>query len=97
MPWKTSILAMSFAAFAFATAPQHLLSVSQARAGCEAGDKIDASTVADATRKLRSLGYSNVRDLKKGCDNFWYGYATKDGQELHVSVSPSGEVRLQHE
>jgi len=94
---KVSILAIPIAAIALMTGPQHPLSVAPARAGCEAGERIDASTAADATRKLQAIGFRKVRDLKKGCDNYWYGYATKDGQELHISLSPTGEVRLQHE
>jgi hypothetical protein len=97
MSWKSLVLAAAVAAFAVVTGPQHPLSLGVAWAGCEAGERVDSSTAADATRKLQAQGYRNARDLKKGCDNFWYGYATKDGQEQHVSVSPSGEILQQHE
>jgi hypothetical protein len=97
MSWKTILCAASLSALAFVTGPQHPTVISAAQAGCENGERIDGSTAADATHKLQGQGYSHVRELKKGCDNFWYGFATKDGREEHVSVSPSGEVVLQHE
>jgi len=63
-----------------------------ARAACDAGDRIDRTTVADARKAIEAAGYSQVRDLKKGCDNFWHGTATKDGNPAYVVVSPKGEV-----
>jgi len=96
MRWKVIVLATGLAGIAFATG-SYPLTVTPARAGCENGERIDGSTAADASRKLQSQGYSNVHDLKKGCDNIWYGYASKDGQQQHVSVSPTGAVALQHE
>jgi hypothetical protein len=63
-----------------------------ARAACEAGERIDKSTVADARKAIQAAGYRQVRDLKKGCDNYWHGVATKDGTAVNVVVSPKGEV-----
>jgi zona occludens toxin (predicted ATPase) len=63
-----------------------------ARAAFGAGDRIDRTTVADARRAIEAAGYRQVRDLKKGCDNFWHGTATKDGSPVYVVVSPKGEV-----
>jgi hypothetical protein len=94
---KTCVFAAALAAIVFATESLHPLGIAPAYAGCPTGVRIDSSTAADATRKLEAQGYRNVRDLKKGCDNFWYGYASKGGQEQHVSLSPGGEVQLQHE
>jgi hypothetical protein len=97
MQLKIGIIAAALAVVAVAAGPQHPLSVSVANAGCGYGERIDASSAADAMHKLQAEGYRDVRDLKKGCDNFWYGYANKDGREEHVSLSPAGEVQVQHE
>jgi hypothetical protein len=68
-------------------------SVSVARAsGCEAGVRIDRTTVGDAKKKIEAAGYRQVRDLKKGCDNVWHATAVKDGNDVHVAVTPHGEV-----
>jgi len=63
-----------------------------ARAACEAGEKIDKTTVADARKAIETAGYRQVRDLRKGCDNYWHAVATKDGNAVNVVVSPKGEV-----
>lgn len=63
-----------------------------AYAGCEAGTKIDASTADMAKQKIEHAGFRSVRDLKKGCDNFWHGKAVKDGVEGFVVLSPQGDV-----
>jgi hypothetical protein len=80
-------------AFVFATAVAGLVgTTSPARAACEAGEKIDKTTVEDTRRVIEKAGYRQVRQLKKGCDNFWHGTATKDGAIAYVVVSPQGEV-----
>jgi len=61
--------------------------------GCEASDKIDGSTAADARKKMNAAGYQQVSELKKGCGNYWNGLAIKDGVWTHVSVSPQGTVQ----
>jgi len=61
--------------------------------GCEPTDKIDSSTAADAVKKMNAAGYTQVSQLKKGCDNWWHGMAVKDGVATHVSLSPQGLVR----
>ena len=96
MRWKIVFVAASLAGIALAGGPRHPLTLSTAQAACP-GERIDASTAADATRKLQAHGYRQVRGLKKGCDNYWYGYANKDGREQHISLSPGGEIQLQHE
>jgi len=60
--------------------------------GCEASDRIDGSTAADARKKIDAAGYHHVTGLKKGCDNYWHGVAEKDGTTTHVSLSPQGVV-----
>ena len=61
--------------------------------GCQASDKIDASTAADAAKKIEAAGYTQVAELKKGCDDWWHGVAIRDGVATHVSLSPQGLVR----
>lgn len=62
---------------------------------CEADTlaKIDGSTADDARRKMAAAGYTEITDLKKGCDNFWHGQAIKDGRLTGVVLAPDGEVR----
>jgi hypothetical protein len=66
--------------------------VRPADAACAAGDKIDSSTVASATKKIEAAGYSRVHELKKGCDNVWHAQAMKGGAATHVALTPSGQV-----
>lgn len=61
--------------------------------GCHFGEIIDATTADDAKRRIEAAGYTNVRDLKKSCDNFWHGRASIDGIETNVLVTPDGRVR----
>lgn len=63
-----------------------------ARAACEAGDKIDKTTVDDTRKKIETAGYRQVRNMRKGCDNFWHASAAKDGKSVNVVVSPQGDV-----
>jgi hypothetical protein len=80
-------------AFVSATAVAGLVgTTSNVRAACEASDKIDKTTVEDARKIIEKAGYLQVRQLRKGCDNFWHGTATKDGAVVSVVVSPQGEV-----
>jgi hypothetical protein len=60
--------------------------------GCEAGDRIDSTTAAQARKKIEAAGYPKVGDLKKGCDNSWHGTAEKDGGRVHVVLNPQGLV-----
>lgn len=63
-----------------------------ASAACSAGDRIDGTTADYAKGKLEAAGYAQVRDLTKGCDNFWHGRAIKDGVDVNVLLTPDGEV-----
>ena len=91
MKWKTAFV--SAATLAVLAAGPGSQTVSLARASeCDAGDRIDASTAAAATKKMESAGFHQVRGLKKGCDNFWHGVAVKDGSETHVVLTPQGQV-----
>ena len=60
--------------------------------GCEAGEKIDGSTAAEAKAKIERAGFRQVRNLQKSCDNFWHGIAVKDGIESNVVLTPQGQV-----
>lgn len=66
--------------------------IGSAQAACTLGAKIDKSTAAEAKTKMQKAGFNQVRDLKKGCDNYWHGVAKKDGNETHVVLSPKGTV-----
>lgn len=60
--------------------------------GCPAGARIDGSTAAEAQKKIAAAGYTQVSQLKKGCDNFWHGRAVKDGVATGVVLTPDGQV-----
>jgi hypothetical protein len=91
MTWKITLFAAAaLVVLAAGTAPQ---TISVARAsGCDAADKIDGSTADAAQKRIERAGFQQVRNLKKGCDNFWHGTAVKDGSESHVVLTPQGQV-----
>jgi hypothetical protein len=60
--------------------------------GCHFGEKIDSTTAADATRFLKSAGYTSIAGLKKSCDNNWHGQAVLNGVPANVMVTPEGRV-----
>jgi hypothetical protein len=60
--------------------------------GCHFGEKIDSTTAADATRFLKSAGYTSIAGLKKSCDNNWHGQAVLNGAPVNVMVTPEGRV-----
>ena len=69
------------------------IAISQsASAACSAGDRIDGTTADYAKGRFEAAGYAQVRDLTKGCDNFWHGRAIKDGVDVNVLLTPEGEV-----
>jgi hypothetical protein len=67
-------------------------SFTAARAACEPGERINATTAEMAKKRAVGAGYSQVRMEHKGCDNVWHGFGVKDGTAGRVAVSPSGEV-----
>jgi hypothetical protein len=83
MQWKAEILS---------AATLLVLAAGPAWAGCSPGDRIDGSTAADAKRQIEAAGYEQVRDLKKGCDNYWHGQAMQGGVPVRVVLSPDGQV-----
>ena len=90
MRWILPTLTITTALAAFSAAPS-AQTVGKI-GGCEPGDKIDASTAAQARKKIEAAGYQKVGDLKKGCDNSWHGTAEKDGGRVHVVLNPQGLV-----
>jgi hypothetical protein len=62
---------------------------------CSAGEKIDGSSAESARMKMQKAGFPAVRGLKKGCDNFWHGSMLRDGQTVHVVLSPQGQVMVE--
>jgi hypothetical protein len=63
-----------------------------AAGNCDPGDKPDNSTAADAKKKLEAAGFTQVRDLKKGCDNVWHAKAVKGTQAVNVALTPQGQA-----
>lgn len=63
--------------------------------GCHFGEVIDGSTADDARAKIEAAGFTDVRDLKKSCDNFWHGKATLGGRAVNVVLTPGGKVMLE--
>ena len=61
--------------------------------GCHFGEVIDGTTADDAKRHMEAAGYTDVRGLKKSCDNFWHGQAAMNGMQTNVLVTPDGRVR----
>lgn len=55
--------------------------------------KIDGSTAADARKAMTAAGYTQIADLKKGCDNYWHARAAKNGRPTGVLLAPDGQVR----
>ena len=94
MQWKIGLVA-AFAVVAIAGGWRSTLNpvaVSPAFAKCDPEDRIDGSTANDAKRKMEAAGYTAVRDLKKGCDNYWHAIAVRDRATVRVVLSPAGEV-----
>ncbi|HXP75574.1 MAG TPA: hypothetical protein VN823_15625 [Stellaceae bacterium] len=67
-------------------------SFTAARAACEPGDKVDATTADQARKRAEGAGYTQVHMLRKGCDNVWHGTGLKSGASVNLAVLPSGEV-----
>lgn len=93
MKRKTAFFSAALLAILAAGPGSRLVNAAHAASECTASDKIDGSTATAAAKKMESAGFRQVRDLKKGCDNFWHGVAVKDGSETHVGLTPQGEVR----
>jgi len=88
---KATVFAAAALIIGGASAELRMATVARA-SGCEAGDKIDGSTAAQAKAKIERAGFHQVRNLQKSCDNFWHGSAVKDGNESNVVLTPQGQV-----
>jgi hypothetical protein len=66
--------------------------LSSARADCAPGERIDGTSADQAKKKAEGAGFTQVRELKKGCDNVWHGVAMKNGAQVRVAVLPQGQV-----
>jgi hypothetical protein len=93
MKWKTGLSVSVAALGLMAWSPYS--GVTPALAACMAGDHIDASTAPQAAKKMEQAGYLNAHDLKKGCDNYWHGIATREGKPVEISLSPQGTIVLE--
>ena len=59
---------------------------------CLPGDKIDGSTAEQAKAKFAAAGYSDVKIIRKGCDNFWHASGVYGGVPSFMVLSPDGKV-----
>ena len=84
------MLVAGIAAAMLAGAPS--IPAAWAAGNCDPGDHIDGSTATQAKRTIEAAGYAQVQDLRKGCDNFWHSEALKNGTEVHLALSPTGQV-----
>ena len=91
MRWKAAGIAAGAFFLAIAAAATPPL-VSHAIAGCEPGERVDASTADDARKKMMAAGYRDLHDFKKGCDNVWHAQGTKNGKTVNVVLLPNGHV-----
>ncbi|MGH6968136.1 MAG: hypothetical protein ACREEL_06865 [Stellaceae bacterium] len=82
----------AFIAAAPAVLPAWAQEQPQMRNNCTPEDKIDSSTLPQAKKKMEAAGYTQVKDLRKGCDNYWHGIAMKGSSEVRIVLSPAGEV-----
>jgi hypothetical protein len=80
----------AFADNAIITAPTNL--TTSAGNNCTNGEAIDGSTAEQALAKFQAAGYSDVKILEKGCDNFWHATGVKGGQSGNIVLSPDGMV-----
>jgi len=67
----------------------------RAASECTADEKIDGSSAEAAKKKMEAAGFHQIRDLQKGCDNFWHGTADKDGAPVNVVLSPQGQIMIE--
>ena len=92
MTWKIRFIAAPTVAVATLLAMPAAGLITSAQAACEPGTRINGSTAGWAAEKARDAGYTNINMEHKGCDNYWHGIGTKDGQTGRFVVSPDGQV-----
>jgi hypothetical protein len=64
-------------------------------AGCFSEEKIDGSSLGSAKKKMEIAGFAKIRDLKKGCDNFWHATSEREGEVVNIVLSPQGQVMVE--
>lgn len=64
-------------------------------AGCFSEEKIDGSSLSSAKKKMEMAGFGEIRDLKKGCDNFWHATSVREGEQINIVLSPQGQVMVE--
>jgi hypothetical protein len=91
---KASLLrtAAMLAVAAILAGPSAVIGSGSALAACDPGDRLNGSTAADAKRMIERAGFTQVRILRKGCDNYWHAMASKEGYSGRVVLAPTGEV-----
>jgi peptidase YpeB-like protein len=94
MTLKHHLIVFAASAAFLAAAPVVLPATAQTqmRNNCDPGDKLDSSTLPQAKKKMEAAGYTQVKDLRKGCDNYWHASAMKSGSEVFIVLSPAGQV-----
>lgn len=92
MNWKTKFLAAPALALATLIVMPAAGVIGSAQAACDAGEHINGSTAQWAAQKAHAAGYTQIRMDHKGCDNYWHGFGSKDGQQGRFVVSPEGDV-----
>jgi hypothetical protein len=97
MSIRRSLLAVLVAAAAFAVVPGTGALIASAQAACDPEDKPDSSTAAQAKKRIEAQGYTQVKVIKKGCDNYWHAMAVKGGVAGRVVLSPQGQVAAEGE
>jgi hypothetical protein len=90
-----SRVALTSAAFAAVAIFSVSLTSPAWASGCDAGDRIDGSSMETAKKKIEKAGFHKVTDLKKSCDNFWHARADKDGAMINIALSPQGDVMIE--
>jgi len=94
MPLKHHFIVLAAGAALIAAAPAVLPAAAQTQMQnkCAPEDKLDSSTLPQAKKKMEAAGYTQVKDLRKGCDNYWHASAMKSGSEVFIVLSPVGQV-----
>lgn len=92
MTLKHRLVVLAASAAFLAAPPVLSASAQQMRNNCSPEDKIDNSTLPQAKKKMEAAGYTQVKNLMKGCDNYWHGIAMKGGSEIRIVLSPQGQV-----
>ena len=92
MPRKLGLVASIVSLALTLPSTPSLLSPAFAVGNCAPTDKINNTTADDARKRMEEAGYTQVHDLRKGCDNAWHATAMKDGVQVFVVWNKEGQV-----